>query len=102
MMNIIIVLVTITAALLIGQVYPLLGGLIATFPIKIVGYAFGSSQNVEFDIKGLLLGSIASLVFVIVMQLTIGYGIYRAIAIGLVAWGLVALVGSQLNFAWQK
>ena len=89
-----LVVVIVAIAVLVGQSYPILGGLIAMFPIMMFGYAAVSSpENAAGAIWGLLVGSLGSLACAAAMWFTLRYGMPIALGFGLAAWSLVALIG---------
>jgi hypothetical protein len=94
MLHAIVVIVTVGVAILVGQTYPMLGGLIAVFPIKMFVYAAASSsENAAGAIWGLLVGSFGSVACAAAMWFTLRYGMPIALGSGLAAWSLVALIG---------
>ena len=94
MLNGIIVVLIVVVAIVVGQSYPMLGGLIAMFPTKMFAYAAASNpENAVEGVRGLLIGSIASTTCAISMWFTIHYGMPIALGTGIAAWTLIALIG---------
>lgn len=97
MLQALVVIVIVAVAVLVGQSYPIAGGLVAMFPIKMFGYAaVSSAENAAPAVWGLLVGSLGSVACAVAMWATLSYGMPIALGSGLAAWSLVALV-SQVS-----
>jgi hypothetical protein len=94
----IIVIAIVAIAVLVGQAYPMLGALIATFPTKIFAYALASDATSSAEgLRGLMIGSLASAACTMAMWLSIQWGLPAALGAGLAAWSAVALIGKLLS-----
>jgi hypothetical protein len=93
-----LVIAVIAIAVLVGQSYPMLGALIAMFPTKIFAYSLAMSPDRAAEgVWGLLIGSLASVGCTATMWFSIRFGVPIALAAGLLAWALLALIG---RLAW--
>jgi len=88
------VIIIVAVAILVGQSYPMLGGLIATFPIKMFAYAATSNPEAAAEgIWGLFVGSLGSVACASAMWFTVRYGMPVALGAGVAAWSAIALIG---------
>ena len=89
-----IVITIVAVAILVGQSYPMLGGLIAMFPVKMFTYAFAANPDGAIEgMRGLFVGSLASTACATAMWFTVNYGMPTALGAGLAAWSIIALIG---------
>lgn len=98
MIQAVLVVVVVALAIFVGQYYPVLGGLIATFPIKIFAYAIGGTAT-EVAIWGLVVGSVASSFCALAIWFSLRAGLWPALLIGLAVWLVVAVAGGLFRGA---
>jgi hypothetical protein len=94
----VIVIAIVAVAVIVGQAYPLLGALIATFPTKIFAYALASDPtNGTEAFRGLMIGSLASAACTAAMWYSLAYGLPAALGAGLAAWSAIVLIGKLVS-----
>lgn len=94
----VIVIVIVAVAVVVGQAYPMLGALIATFPTKIFAYALATDPTSGAEgFHGLMVGSLASAGCTAAMWYCLAHGLPAALGAGLAAWSAIALIGKLLS-----
>jgi len=94
MVQALIAMAIIGIAVFLGQSNPVLGGLIAMFPVKMFIYVLASNPgNAPDGLWGVLIGSLASTVCAVAMWLTIKLGTPIALGVGLLSWSIIAGLG---------
>jgi hypothetical protein len=89
-----LVVAVVAAAIFIGQTYPMLGALVAMFPTKMFAYALASDPETATEgIRGLFVGSLGSVACAAAMWFTVRYGMPIALGSGLAAWAAIAAIG---------
>ena len=94
--NAIIVLLVMAVALIVGQYYPFVGGLIATLPVKIIGYMVGApSADMGKALMGLIIGSAGSMLcaFAALFAFVYDFKLVVIVVFALAVWSAVAGVG---------
>jgi hypothetical protein len=94
MVQALIAMAIIGIAVFLGQSNPVLGGLIAMFPVKMFTYVLASDPGrAPEGMWGVLIGSSASTACAVVMWLTIKLGTPISLCAGLLSWSIIAFLG---------